>query len=100
VRTPAPHLGNQRNSTRVSTVSSNVKELILASAIETAVIEPTARHLRQAPALRIHLPQHREPLDLSAEVFRYAISTSGEVRPAVRAAHIRRASARAWSRSR
>jgi hypothetical protein len=77
-----------------------VKEFILATAMETAVIEPTARHLRQAPALRVQVPRRREPLDLSADVFRYVIDTIGEVRPALRSTHTRRASARHWPRAR
>jgi hypothetical protein len=58
-----------------------VKEAILASAIASAVIEPTARHLRQAPALRIQLRQRREPLDLEADVFRYLIARDGSIQP-------------------
>jgi hypothetical protein len=77
-----------------------VKELLLATAIETAVIEPTARHLRQAPALRVQVPHRREPLDLNADVFRYVISTIGEVHPLARPSHLRRSAARSWSRAR
>ncbi|MGZ8868434.1 MAG: hypothetical protein ACXW2P_08825 [Thermoanaerobaculia bacterium] len=58
-----------------------MKEAILAGAIESAVIEPTARHLRQTPALRIQLRQRREPLDLDAGIFRYLIARDGSIQP-------------------
>ena len=58
-----------------------MKEVILASAIESAVIEPTARHLRQAPALRLEVRRRREPLDLNAGVFHYRICRDGSIQP-------------------
>jgi hypothetical protein len=58
-----------------------VKEVVLAGAIESAVIEPTARHLRQAPALRVEMRRRREPLDLTADVFRYLVGVDGSIQP-------------------
>jgi len=58
-----------------------VKEVLLAGAITSAVIEPTSRHLRQAPALRIELRRRREPLDLDADVFRYRLCADSSIQP-------------------
>lgn len=58
-----------------------MKEVVLASAIDSAVIEPTARHLRQAPALRVEMRRRREPLDLTADVFRYLVGRDGSIQP-------------------
>jgi hypothetical protein len=70
-----------RNSRQEEAVSDLVKEVLLAGAISSAVIEPTPRHLRQAPALRIELRRRREPLDLDAEVFQYRICVDGSIQP-------------------
>ena len=58
-----------------------MKEVILASAIDAAEIQPTARHRREAPALRMEMRRRREPLDLTADVFRYLICPDGSIQP-------------------
>ena len=58
-----------------------MKEALLASVITSAVLEPTSRHRRQAPAIRIELRRHREPLDLNADVFRYRHCVDGSIQP-------------------
>jgi len=50
-----------------------VKAAILAVTIESSVIEPTALHRRESPALRFEMPSVQTPLDLSASVFRYLV---------------------------
>ena len=50
-----------------------MKAAILAATIEASVVEPTALHRRESPALRFEMPSVQTPLDLNADVFRYLI---------------------------
>ena len=47
--------------------------VVLASAINSSTVEPTARSLREGQAQRMIVENTYAPLDLDAEVFRYLI---------------------------
>ena len=55
--------------------------VVLTSALETSVVEPTPRYERAMPARYARVPAFREPLDLTADVFRYLETIDGRVLP-------------------
>ncbi|HVS30894.1 MAG TPA: hypothetical protein VMS98_05515 [Thermoanaerobaculia bacterium] len=61
--------------------ANDARAVVLAGAITSATVQPTAFHLRTSPALRHELRRRREPLDLDANPFRYLISRDGELQP-------------------
>ena len=53
--------------------ANNTRAVVLAGTINSSTVDPTARHLRQGPALRITVDNPLQPLDLDVEVFRYLV---------------------------
>jgi len=60
---------------------NQVQAVALVGVLETTTVEPTPFHLRSASPVYHHMASRREPLDLSASVFRYRKLLDGSIQP-------------------
>ena len=60
---------------------NQVQAVALVGVFEATVVEPTPFHLRAASPVYHHMRGRREPLDLSASVFRYRKLLDGSIQP-------------------
>ncbi len=59
----------------------DAQAVVLAGVITSATIEPTPFHLRSTAPLYVQMRRRREPLDLTARVFRYMETFDGAIQP-------------------
>jgi hypothetical protein len=60
---------------------NQVQAVALVGVLETTTVEPTPFHLRSASPVYHHMASRREPLDLSASMFRYRKLLDGSIQP-------------------
>ena len=60
---------------------NHIQVVALVGVLETTIVEPTPFHLRAASPVYHHMRSRREPLDLSASVFRYRKLLDGSIQP-------------------
>ena len=60
---------------------TQLQAMAFAGALNSVVVEPTPFHLRSTAPVYRRLPAQREPLDLTATVFRYLRREDGSIEP-------------------
>jgi hypothetical protein len=74
-------LTHPRRFASVMSSRTQMQAIALVGALNSVVVEPTPLHLRSTAPVYRRLPAQREPLDLTATVFRYIRREDGLIEP-------------------
>jgi hypothetical protein len=74
-------LTHHRRFASVMSSRTQIQAMALASALNSVVVEPTPFHLRSTAPIYRRRPAQRDPLDLTATVFRYLRREDGSIEP-------------------